>query len=56
MCNRPGFGIHDAAKKNWRFKLRMRINDNSIGVGNESVPIQLAQCWFPALVISNAKI
>jgi len=25
-------------------------------VGNESVPIQLAQCWFPGLAISNAKI
>ena len=25
-------------------------------VMNESAPIQLAQCWFPRLVISNAKI
>ena len=25
-------------------------------IGNESVPIQLAQCWFHALAISNAKI
>jgi len=25
-------------------------------IGNESVPIQLAQCWFPGLAISNAKI
>jgi len=25
-------------------------------IGNESVPIQLAQCWFPRLAISNAKI
>jgi len=24
--------------------------------GNESVPIQLAQCWFPGLAISNDKI
>ena len=24
--------------------------------GNESVPIQLAQCWFPVLAISIAKI
>jgi len=24
--------------------------------GNESVPIELAQCWFPGLAISNAKI
>jgi len=26
------------------------------GIGNESVPIQLAQCRFPGLVISNARI
>ena len=25
-------------------------------MGNESAPIQLAQCWFPGLAISNAKI
>ena len=25
-------------------------------IGSESVPIQLAQCWFPGLAISNAKI
>jgi len=25
-------------------------------IGNESVPIQLAQYWFPGLAISNAKI
>ena len=25
-------------------------------MGNESVPIQLAQCWFPGLAISNTKI
>jgi len=24
-------------------------------LGNESVPIQVAQCWFPGLAISNAK-
>jgi len=24
-------------------------------IGNESVPIQLAQCWFLGLAISNAK-
>jgi len=24
--------------------------------GNESVPMQLAQCWFPGLAISNANI
>ena len=25
-------------------------------VGNESVPTQLAQCWFPGLAISNTEI
>ena len=25
-------------------------------IGNESVPIQLAQCWYHGLAISNAKI
>ena len=25
-------------------------------IGNKSVPIQLAKCWFPGLAISNAKI
>ena len=25
-------------------------------LGNVSVPIQLAQCWFPLLAVSNAKI
>jgi len=24
--------------------------------GNETVPIQLAQCWLPGLAISSAKI
>jgi len=24
-------------------------------IGNESVPIHLAQCWFPGLASSNAK-
>jgi len=27
-----------------------------LSVGNESVPIQLAQCRFPGLAISSAKI
>jgi len=28
----------------------------SVATGNESVLTQLAQCWFPGLAISNAKI
>jgi len=27
-----------------------------MSIGNESAPTQLAQCWFPGLAISNAKI
>ena len=27
-----------------------------MGIGNENVPIQLAQCWFPGLAIFNAKM
>jgi len=27
-----------------------------IGMGNESVPIQLAQCWCRGLAISTAKV
>ena len=29
---------------------------NVITIGNDSVSIQLAQCWFSGLAISNAKI
>ena len=31
-------------------------NDAKCLIGNESVPIQLAQCWFPGLAVFNAKI
>jgi len=39
--------------------LRTLIDDRHGELGriqNESVPIQLAQCWFPVLAISIAKI
>ena len=35
------------------------VQHNTVGlgpIGNESVPIELAQCWFPGLAISNDKI
>jgi len=32
-----------------------RVDYETIRIGNESVPIQLAQCWFSGLAISNAK-
>jgi len=34
--------------------LRHRFQLSDV-IANESLPIQLAQCWFPALAISNAK-
>ena len=33
-----------------------RTRPVTLGIGNEIVPIQLAQCWFPGLAILNAKI
>ena len=39
----------------WR-RTAIQRTDNEANIGNESVPIQLAQCWFPGLAISNAKI
>ena len=33
-----------------------RSSSNDCAIGNESVPIQLAQSQFPGLAISNAKI
>jgi len=32
------------------------VCDCNSGIWNESVPIQLAQCRFPGLAISNAKM
>ena len=31
-------------------------DEQQVYTRNESVPIQLAQCWFPQLAISDAKI
>ena len=35
---------------------RHAVSHGHGGTGNESVPIQLAQCWFPGLAISNADL
>jgi len=35
---------------------KFKENSNQQGIGNKSVPIQLAQCRFPGLAIFNAKI
>jgi len=35
---------------------RISAAEQPLVIGNESVPIQLAQYWFPGLAISNAKM
>ena len=37
-------------------RLASEIPRSNYIIENERVPIQLAQCWFPGLAISNAKI
>jgi len=39
-----------------RVAVRQELNSVLGFVWNESVQIQLAQCWFPGLAISSAKI
>jgi len=44
----------------WPFRLcagcvRTTNTALSVATGSESVPMQLAQCWFPGLAISSAK-
>jgi len=52
-----------AKYRNWRSENKVRHTNRRFfvgrlcdSVGNESVPIQLAQCWFPVLAISDAKV
>jgi len=43
----------------WQFYKKIYLQllvDRDKAIGNESVPIQLAQCWFRGMAISNAKI
>ena len=43
--------------QSWRRDWVKCMSDNTWNnTGNESVPIQLAQCWFPGLAISSAEI
>jgi len=39
----------------WTNLERRKVTHGQTDIGNESVPIQLAQCWFPGLAISNAE-
>ena len=40
-----------------KIKYHFKINNvKQVFIGNESVPIQLPQCWFRGLAISNDKI
>jgi len=50
------FAIYLNAKMQNLNVLQLVEVQDGIGLGNESVPIQLAQCRFPGLAISNAKI
>ena len=46
-----------AANTSWhRYRTTLRHCHPTYRAGNESAPIQLAQCRFPGLAISNAKI
>ena len=46
-----------AANTSWhRYRTTLRHCHLTYTAGNESAPIQLAQCRFPGLAISNAKI
>ena len=40
----------------YSFTSAEQLTAGQFGIGNESVPIQLAQCWLPGLAISDAKI
>jgi len=46
--------ILPTAARTFCFQFRAIIS--AFSIGNECVPIQLAQCWFPGLAISSAKI
>jgi len=35
---------------------RKILDSTLFDIGNESVSIQLAQCWFPGVAVSNAKM
>jgi len=50
---RPNFAEFSAHISSGRGSILHTTDDNAIG--SESVPIQLAQCWFPGLALSNAK-
>jgi len=47
---------NDARCDRFRRAEQSRRNTWTWGLGNESAPIQLAQCRFPGLAISDAKI
>jgi len=38
------------------FEMAAKLFNDGSDIGNESVSIRLAQCWFPGLAISDAKI
>ena len=55
MCARKAHVIH-CVYMFLQFGVSRHRNEVVELDGNESVPIQLAQCWFPGLAISDAKM
>ena len=51
-------GLHQLPRSavNTAQRLLFQLHLGLRRIGNESVPTQLAQCWFPGLAFSNAKI
>jgi len=56
LCVRCGLEQEALLPQTDYFLLHKQRAVHQAEIGNESVPTQLAQCWFPGLVISNAKI
>jgi len=56
LCVRCGLKQEALLPQTDYFLLHKQRAVRQAEIGNESVPTQLAQCWFPGLAISNAKI
>ena len=47
--------VHPAHSRFLTIMRHTNPRTHSLTIGNESVPIQPAQCWFPGLAISDAR-
>ena len=52
----PTRGNDGETFRSWRRRRHRDMQCLRTLIGNESVPIQLAQCWLPGLAIYSAKI